>query len=275
MSEPILLIEQTGPVAHVTMNRPDVHNAFNDVLIQEMLDAFQALGSSDTVRVIVLGGAGRSFCAGADLNWMRSMIEYDTARNQADSAALAQLFEVIDTCPKAVIGRVQGAAIGGGCGLVAVCDVVVAAARATFGLSEVRLGLAPAVISPYVVRKIGTSRARELFLTGDRMKAARAKEASLVHYVCDTELALDNQVVQLTASLLKGGPQAVAACKTLAREADQPQWATATGKTAELIASLRTSPEGQEGMRSFLEKRPPAWTLEAPDTESDSGESSE
>jgi methylglutaconyl-CoA hydratase len=276
MSESSVLVEKTGPVAHVTLNRPEVHNAFDDTLIRNLASTFSTLATDDTVRVVVLSGAGRSFCAGADLNWMRRTIDFDQARNAHDSQELAGLFEIIDTCPKAVIGRVQGAAIGGGCGLVAVCDVVAASPRARFGLSEVRLGLAPAVISPYVVRKIGSSRARELFLTGDRIDANRAYDYGLVHWVCETELALDDRVIELTESLLKGGPKAIAACKELAREADQPAWATETGRAAQLIATLRTSPEGQEGMRAFLEKRPPMW-LQEPDGETsiDVGEDSE
>jgi len=255
-----LKIEENGPVTFVTLNRPDVHNAFNADLISELTDAFASLGSSTRTRVIVLAGAGRSFCAGGDLNWMRSMVGVGAEQNKADSIKLAGMFETVDTCPKPVIARVQGAAIGGGVGLVSCADIVVAGPRAKFGLGEVRLGLAPAVISPFVVRKIGTSKARELFMTGDRMDAATAMQWGMVHYVEENDLSLDDRVIRLTESLLKGGPNALAACKTLAREADL--WSNPTERTAALIAELRTGEEGQEGMRAFLEKRTPKWLSE-------------
>jgi methylglutaconyl-CoA hydratase len=261
-----LLIEQDDGVARVTLNRPDVHNAFNDVLIGTLTETFRALSSDDSVRVIVLAGAGRSFCAGADLNWMRSMAGYDEETNRQDSLRLAALFATIDQCPKPVIGRVQGAAVGGGVGLVAVCDIVIVGPRARFALSEVRLGLAPAVIAPYVVRKIGTTRARELFLTGARIDPMEAKQYGLAHRIVGREDDLDSSVRYVCRDLLKGGPKALAACKQLAREADL--W-LATGtrettaeKTASIIAGLRVGDEGQEGMASFFEKRSPSWIEE-------------
>lgn len=252
-----VLIERRGPICRVTLDRPELHNAFNAQLIGTLKRAFEQLGADDSVRAIVLGGSGKSFCAGADLGWMGSMVEYDEARNKADSLELAGLFETIDTCPKPVVGRVQGAAIGGGCGLVAVCDIVVSGPRARYALSEVRLGLAPAVIAPYVVRKIGTSRARELFLTGQRIDPMEAKQYGLVHRVCGREEDLDASVRVVTDALLKGGPRALEACKLLAREADL--WPEPQERTAGIIAGLRVREEGQEGMRAFLEKRNPSW----------------
>ncbi len=253
-----LLVERDGPVARVTIDRPTVHNAFNDELIRQLTQTFEQLGGKPEVRVIVLAGSGRSFCAGADLNWMGSMVDYDEAANRADSLEIAAMYAAIDRCEKPVVGRVQGAAIGGGCGLVAVCDIVVAGPRARFGLSEVRLGLAPAVIAPYVVRKIGTSRARELFLTGQRIDPMEAKQYGLIHRICGSEDGLDSGIQRVVDALLKGGPKALAACKLLAREADL--WADPAERTASIIAGLRVGAEGQEGIRAFLAKRAPSWT---------------
>jgi len=253
-----LIVERDGPVARVTLDRPDVHNAFNEELIARLSDAIETISRNDDVRVIVLGGSGRSFSAGADLNWMGSMVDADEATNRADSLKLAAMYAAIDSCEKPVVGRVQGAAIGGGCGLVAVCDIVVAGPRARFALSEVRLGLAPAVIAPFVVRKIGTSRARELFLTGQRIDPMEAKQYGLVHRICGREDDLDSAVKKVSDALLKGGPRAQAACKLLAREADQ--WVDPGERTAGIIAALRVGAEGQEGMRAFLEKRTPSYS---------------
>lgn len=255
-----LLVDIDGAVARVVLNRPAVHNAFDDALIDALVTTFERLGSDETVRVIVLEGAGRSFCAGADLSWMKSMVGYDEAANRADSLRLAGMYATLDRCPKPVIGKVQGAAIGGGCGLVAVCDVVVAGPRARFALSEVRLGLAPAVIAPYVVRKIGTTRARELFLTGQRIDPMEAKQYGLVHRLVGSEDGLDGSVALVASMMLQGSASALAACKELAREADQ--WVDPAERTASIIAALRVGEEGQEGMRAFLEKRKPAWAPE-------------
>lgn len=253
-----LLDVNTAGVARVTLNRPDRHNAFDDALIRELLGLFDALAARDDVRVVVLAGEGQSFCAGADLRWMRSTAQATEAQNRADALELQRLFAALDGLPKPVVARVQGAAIGGGCGLVACSDIVVAGPRAELGLSEVRLGLAPAVISPFVVRKIGPSRARELFLTGDRIDAETARLYGLVHRVVADEAALDAAVDAVVASLLKGGPVALAASKELARFADQ--WEAPAERTAALIAALRAGPEGQEGMQAFLERRPTAWS---------------
>ena len=252
-----LQLNVAGGVARLTMNRPDVHNAFNGRLIAEFLETFTQLEADPAVVAVVLGGAGRSFCAGADLAWMKSMAGYDEEANRHGSLGLAQMYARLDAFAKPLVARVQGPAIGGGCGLVAVCDIVVAAPRARFALSEVRLGMAPAVISPFVVRKIGSSKARELFLTGDRIGPQEAKACGLVHRLVDTEEALDAAVDKVLESLLQGGPRALAACKLLAREADT--WSEPLERTASLIAALRVGEEGQEGMRAFLEKRKPGW----------------
>lgn len=248
-----------GPVTTVTIDRPDVHNAFNEVLIREMMAAFRAIAADADCRVAVLAGRGRSFCAGADLAWMRSMADYSTAENIRDARELARLFQLIERCPKPVIGRIQGAAIGGGAGLVACCDIPIAAARARFAFSEVRLGMAPAVISPVVVARIGAGAARELFVTGARFTAERALQIGLVNRVVDDEAALDAAVAEAVDAVLQGAPGAVAACKTLARTVGSMAPKEAFEHTARLIASLRASDEGQEGMAAFLERRSPSW----------------
>ncbi len=255
MSDVLLAVD--AGVARVTMNRPDRHNAFDDALIRALLATFDELARRDDVRVVVLAGAGPSFCAGADLQWMRATAQVDEAQNRADALELQRLFATLDGLEKPVVARVQGPAIGGGCGLVACADIVVAGPRARLGLSEVRLGLAPAVISPFVVRKVGSSRARELFLTGDRIDGETARLYGLVHRLVTDEAELDAAVEGVVQSLLKGGPKALAASKELARFADQ--WEEPAARTSALIARLRTSPEGQEGMRAFFERRPPAW----------------
>jgi methylglutaconyl-CoA hydratase len=255
-----------GPVARVAMNRPEVHNAFNQQLVEELDAAFKAVQDDPTCRVVVLEGRGRSFCAGADLAWMRSMANYTDAENVRVARALAALFGRIDACRLPVIGRIQGAAIGGGAGLVACCDIPIAVARAKFGFSEVRLGLAPAVISPFVLAKIGQGAARELFVTGSRFDAGRALQFGLVNHVVPDEAALDGAVDEAIASVLQGAPGAVTACKALSRSVGQMQPKEAFESTARLIAKLRAAPEGQEGMSAFLERRRPAWASEPGDT---------
>lgn len=253
-----LIVSRAGAVARVALNRPDVRNAFDDALVAEATESFRALGADPTVRAIVLSGEGKTFCAGGDLAWMSRMVTYGREENERDADALAGLFATIDGCPKPVVARVQGAALGGGAGLAAVCDVVVAAERALFGTTEVRLGIAPAVISPYVVRKIGESRARHWFLTGERFDAHEARAAGLVHRVVP-EAELDREVSAVTSALLEGGPEALAASKRLAREVGRLDPETARAVTVRVIAERRASVEGQEGMRAFLEKRKPAW----------------
>jgi methylglutaconyl-CoA hydratase len=243
----------------VVLNRPDVHNAFDDVLIMELQKTFRALAADASVRVVELRGEGKSFCAGADLNWMKRVATFTLEENRRDSAELAQLFRSLDEFDKPLVGRIQGAALGGGTGLAAVCDVVVAAEGAVFGTTEVRLGIIPAVISPYVVRKIGESHARQWFLTGERVDAEDARRAGLVHIVVPAK-ELDKAVEKVVESLLLGGPQAQAEAKRLARTVATMPARDILTVTVQKIGERRTSLEGQEGMKAFLEKRAAAWT---------------
>ena len=247
-----------GPVTTVTLNRPSVRNAFNEDLIRDLAAWAAGVPSDGSVRVAVLRGAGASFCAGADLQWMSRMAGYTREENLADARVAAAMFLALDSLPVPLIGRVHGAALGGGAGLAAVCDVVVAAEDVTFGFTEVVLGILPAMISPYVVRKIGLSAARELCLSGARFSAARAKEIGLVHEVV-SEDRLDLTVERHVAQFLKAAPTAIAATKRLLDQVAGRRPADVLDHAVEAIAAQRVSPEGQEGMRAFLEKRPAAW----------------
>ena len=260
-----------GPVTTVTLNRPEVRNAFNETLIDELSGWAASVPADGSVRVVVLQGAGAVFSAGADLRWMSRMLSYSHEENLADARRAARMYHLLDTLPVPVIGRVQGAALGGGAGLAAICDVVVAADDAVFGFTEVTLGILPAMISPYVVRKIGLSHARQLCLTGARFSAAQARDWGLVHEVvtldqpggpdrADALAGLDDAVGRFVAAFLKGAPSAIAATKALLRDVAGRAPADVLALTVEAIASQRVSPEGQEGMRAFLEKRPPSWT---------------
>lgn len=257
---PSLRIERRGPVAWLWMCRPERHNAFDEELIGALAEALGEAGEDDEVRVVVLAGEGRSFSAGADLAWMRRAAAYDEAANRADARALALMLKTLDECPKPVVARVQGAALGGGAGLVAACDIAIAAERATFGTTEVRLGLVAAVISPFVLRAIGPRQARRLLLTGERIDAARALAIGLVHEVVP-EAELDARIDAVVADLLEGGPEAQAASKELVRLVlSMPQGGSIlTEATVGAIAARRASAEGREGIGAFLEKRPPAW----------------
>ncbi len=261
MSEPgPLLVRRDGPIATVTMNRPERHNAFDETLIEALTSTFAGLGEDPSVRAVVLAGAGASFSAGADVGWMRRAAEYGEDENRADARRLAAMLKTIDECPKPVVARVQGAALGGGTGLVAVCDIVIASRRASFGTTEVRLGLAAAVISPFVLRAIGPRQARRLFLTGERIDADRALAIGLVHEVVE-ENELDARVNSVLDQLLAGGPEAQAASKELIRVVlAMPQGGSLlTEATVGVIAARRASAEGKEGLRAFLEKREPSW----------------
>lgn len=259
MSERLLLSrEGDSRVARVTLNRPELRNAFDEALIAEATDLFRGLSTDPSVRAVVIAGAGKSFCAGADLNWMGKMVRYTLEENARDAAALGELYRIIDECPKPVVGRIHGAALGGGTGLAAVCDIVIAAEGTLFGTTEVRLGILPAVISPYVVRKIGASSARVWFLTGERYDAKEAMRVGLVHEVV-SEANLDTSVEVILASLLAGGPEALAEAKLLARTMGTTPLAEAIPITVKKISERRLTPEGQEGMTAFLEKRPAAW----------------
>ena len=256
-----LATRRDGPVEYLTLNRPDVRNAFNEHVIAELTEwaaRTREAARQHDVRVVVIGGAGKMFCAGADVAWMAKTVRYTEEENLRDATAMSRMFAAIDELPLAVIGRVHGAALGGGVGLAAVCDIVVAADDAVFGFTEVKLGILPAVISPFALAKIGRSAARELFLTGSRFSAARAKEIGLVHTVVPSA-ELDDAIAGYVRELLTAGPEAVAAAKALIPDVWGRTPADATTITARAIAARRVSREGQEGLRAFLEKRSPRW----------------
>lgn len=253
-----VLSAKEGKALRLIMNRPQVHNAFNSEMIRELAAAVDAAKQDADVRLVILTGAGESFCAGADLNWMREVIRYSYEQNLRESRELAELIHSIYTLPKPTIARINGAVIGGGTGLFSACDIVIASDRARFGLSEVKIGLVPAAIGPYVIRRIGESAARELFLTGERFDARRALEIGLVNKVVAHE-ALDEKVGEVVHLLLSSGPEAIARCKELLQKVPSMGLEEAKSYTAEMIAGLRVSLEGQEGMAAFLEKRKPNW----------------
>ena len=257
-----LTTERNGPVARLRLERPDLHNAFDAALIGALTAALEQLGGDAGVRVVVLEGSGRSFSAGADLNWMRGMAAAGEAENHADALALARLMRTLDELPKPTIARVHGAAFGGGVGLVACCDVAIGVPEAKFGLTESRLGLLPAVISPYVVAAIGSRQARRWFATGEVFDADRAERIGLLHEVVEAD-ELDAAVQGQVSLLLRAGPVATAQAKTLVRAVlPHVDRDALDGATADLIAALRISPEGQEGLAAFLDKRPPAWAMD-------------
>jgi methylglutaconyl-CoA hydratase len=254
-----ILVSQDGPTLRITLNRPDLRNAFDEEVIDALSAAAVRAAEDPSVRVVVLAGAGKAFCAGADLAWMSKAAAYNQVENLADAEDFALMLERFDTLPRPLIGRIHGPVLGGGVGLAAVCDIVIAAEDASFGLTEVKLGILPAVISPYVLRKIGVSAARELFLTGSRFSAARARELGLVHQIV-AEPELDAAIERRIADLLTSGPIAVAAAKALIRDVAGESPKDVIGLTTSRIAAHRVSPEGQEGMRAFLQKRKPDWT---------------
>ena len=254
-----LRLDRQGGVARLTLCRAAKHNAFDDALIAELTRGLRALGSDDTVRSVVLAAEGKSFSAGADLQWMRRMAGHDRAANLADARALAGLMRTLDGLPKPTIAAVQGAAFGGGVGLVACCDIAVASDAARFSLSEVRLGLIPSVIGPYVIAAIGARAARRYFQTAERFDAATALRLGLVHEVVPAA-ALDGTIDAITAAIGEAGPSAVAAAKALVRDvAAAPLGDELVEDTAARIADIRASAEGREGVTAFLESRPPAW----------------
>ncbi len=259
MSEPILRLARTGSLVRITLNRPDVRNAFNAELIARLDETFGELGREDNVRAIVLDGAGKTFCGGADVNWMRGALELSEADNLRDAERMSAMFRTIDRCPKPVIARVHGAALGGGAGLCAVCDIVVAAPRTLFGFTETKLGILPAVISPFVIAKIGVSHARALFLSGERFGAARAERIGLVHEVVPDD-ELDARIDAIVAELKTAGPHAASAAKRIIADVSEAGYDETLPLTARAIAKQRTSPEGQEGLRAFLERRAASWT---------------
>jgi methylglutaconyl-CoA hydratase len=253
-----LSVTNEGAVANVSLNRPGSHNALNAALIGQLTRAFDDLAEDEGVRVVVLSGEGRSFCAGADIGYMRDTAGLSYEQNLKDARGLGAMFRAVDECPKPVVAKVRGAAMGGGAGLVAAADFVVAEEGARFAFSEVRLGIAPASIAPYVVRKTGASHARSLFLTGERFDATRAREIGLVHEMVPSD-GLDAAVEGKVEQLLRGGPHAQASVKALLRQLEVLEPMDTPGLMARVISELRTGEEGQEGLAAFLEKREPRW----------------
>lgn len=256
-----LRIAVRGSVATLTLNRPEQRNAFDDQLVADLTRAAAWLAANESIRVVVLQGAGTVFCAGADFNWMRRMAGYSFDENLEDARRLAAMLEALDTLPQATLCRVQGAALGGGMGLVAACDVALAEEGARFGFPEVKIGLTPATIAPYVVRRLGAGRCRELFLTGRRFSAQEALAWGLVAEVVPAE-RLDAALAARAADLLGSGPRAVLAGKELIRKVEHAAPQDIAPYTAELIAALRGGAEGQEGLRAALAKQRPSWTEE-------------
>lgn len=249
-----------GSVAYVTLARPDVRNAFNADVIQELHDVFTRITAADDVRAVVLAGRGKVFCGGADINWMRGSLDLSFEANAIDAERMSDMFRAIDNCPHPVIARIHGAALGGGAGLAAACDIVIAADDAVFGFTEVKLGIIPAVISPFVLGKIGASQARALFLTGERFGAERAQRIGLVHEIVPAE-GLDAAVNRVVGEILTAGPLAVGAAKLLIRRVLDATYEETRAITAQAIARQRVGPEGQEGLRAFLERREAAFVL--------------
>ena len=263
----VLRLERTGPagtVAQVTLARPAVRNAFNAELIAAVREAFAALAAepADRLRAVTLAGEGSVFCAGADIEWQRAALTLSMEENQADAARLHDMLATIDACPVPVIARVHGAALGGGMALCAVSDIVIATANARFGFTETKLGLLPAVISPFVVPKIGETHARALFPTGERFGAERARQIGLVHEVVPDEAALDARVDALISELLTAGRTATRAAKRIVRDLRGLSVGEARALVTEVAARQRVSAEGQEGLTAFLEKRPASWRTE-------------
>ena len=259
MSYTFLTVERHGPVARVTLNRPDVRNAFNEHVIADLHAWAKQAHDDDSLRVVVFAGAGKVFSAGADAAWMAKMAGYSHDDNVRDARAAAEMFLAINSVPAIVIARIQGAALGGGSGLAAVCDYVIADSDAIFGFTETKLGIVPAMISPYVLQKIGASAARDLFLSGRRFDANKAKAIGLVHeVVASTEL--DAAIDRYVAEALSASPTAVARAKGLIQHVLGKMPGDVIGITADAIAAQRVSPEGQEGLKAFLDKRTPAWT---------------
>ena len=256
----MLQIERQAPtIAHVWLDRPDVRNAFNDELIAALARTFASFAGDPQLRVVVLGGRGKAFCAGADLGWMRAMADYSWEQNRADAQALADMLWSIYSCPVPVIGRVHGDCYAGGVGLAAACDVLVAADNAAFCLSEAKLGLLPATISPYVIRAMGEQAARRYFVTAERFGAAQAHAMGFVHELCGVD-ALDAKVNEIVNAIVGNGPMAVKACKRLVQDVAGAEITDALrADTARRIADIRASDEGREGVQAFLHKRKPGW----------------
>lgn len=256
-----LICEHKGEVAEVRLNRPEIHNAFNETLIAELTETFAELGTKDKVRIVVLSGEGKSFCAGADLNWMSKMKNYTIEQNIADGRKLAEMFHTINECPKTVIARVHGAALGGGMGLVAVCDYAIASRDTKFGVTETQIGLIPAVISPFVIAKIGESHARAWFLSGNRFNAVQAERINLIHEIAPDSSMLQPHMLNAIRDFLNAAPGAAREAKKLITDvlALKGDREALIAHTSQLIAQRRVTAEAQEGMESLLTKTKPSW----------------
>jgi methylglutaconyl-CoA hydratase len=252
------IINHPNNVCEVQLSREEIHNAFNDELIKELTDTFITLDQSHDVNIIIISGAGKSFCAGADLNWMGSMVGYSFEENVKDSTNLSTMLETINNCSKLVIGKINGHALGGGVGLVAVCDVAISHTKAKFGFTEVKLGLVPAIISPYCIDKIGVSKARAYFLSGELFSANNALEMDLLHSVCEPE-EFEDEFSKLLDKYILAGPNAQIEAKKLIKNITSLQPKDVAKYTCESISKIRISEEGQEGMKALLEKRKPNW----------------
>lgn len=254
-------VKEVNHVAIITLNRPEVHNAFNKGMIEELTTVFKILENNPEVRVIVLTGAGKSFSAGADLNYMKSSKDFSYEENHEDAFRLEQLFHTIYTTPKPVIGKINGAAFGGGVGLICVCDIVIARKSAKMAFSEVNLGIMPAVISPYVIPKIGLSNASRYFLTGERFDASKGYEIGLIHELANDEEELDSKLTELINQLLASSPKAITGIKKLLDKNRKTSFNELREYCIKEIAEIRTSAEGKEGLNAFLEKRSPEWKI--------------
>lgn len=256
-----LKVQRTGAVARVTLNRPQARNALDEGLLSELTAAFRALGKDKSLRAAVLSGAGQDFCAGADIGWMRRAADYGKTESRQDARRLIDMCRALDEAPCAVIARVQGNCFGGGLGLIAACDAVVAEEAACFRFSEARLGLIPAVVSTFVLPKIGAGRARYLYLTADLFRAPAAKEIGLVHLTAPAD-ALDSEVERLVKGVLRNGPQAVCGAKAYLRKLDKFSRSKRLAYSEQVLARVRSTPEAKEGLSAFLEKRSPKWVEE-------------
>jgi methylglutaconyl-CoA hydratase len=263
----MLKIDVQKNLAFVVLDRPDVHNAFNDELVLRLTDAFTELGRRAEVRVIVLAGNGKSFCAGADLKWMKRMVQYTHDENVEDARRVGRMYLAIAKCPKPVIARVHGAALGGGAGLVAACDIGVAIESVQFGFTEVKLGIIPAIISPFVIARIGPARAREFFITGERFLAPVAMNIGLIEHVVSHEPALDAHIESKVSQILTSAPEAIAAAKELVFGVAARNLENSIDFAAEAIARARAGAEGQAGMHAFLERQKPPWIEKADKTD--------
>jgi methylglutaconyl-CoA hydratase len=252
-------VERENDLATVTLNRPDMHNAMNEELMKELTACFNNLSTDENIRVVILTGNGKSFCAGADLNWMKSMANYSEEENIRDSRLLLELYEAIYTCPKPVIGRINGHAFGGGLGLIAVCDLTIGVPGKKFAFSEAKLGIIPSVISTYIVRRIGLANMRRLFITGERFTSDHAKDIGILDYVVPEE-EFDEMVQKYVDQLRSSGPKAIKEAKNLVSKCEQMDRGAYKEFTVDKIAELRVSNEGQEGINAFLEKRKTTWS---------------